>query len=103
MSRRPTFSDFQLMEMKESVRTGEPIMMLAEKFAAKYNVSESSVRSKLYYIAQHTYKIAEWNGPKRRTRKPAKIKQVQYPNNILPTGYTPKRITLEEDHIRIYF
>jgi len=103
MSRRPTFSDFQVKEMKESVRTGEPVMMLAEKFAAKYNVLESSVRSKLYYIAKHTYKIAEWNGPKRRTRKPAKIQQIQYPDNILPPGRSLKRVTLEEDHIRIYF
>lgn len=102
MSRRPIFSDFQVKEMKESIRTGEPIMMLAEKLAAKYSFPESSVRNKLYNIARRTRKIAEWNGPKRRTRKPAQIQQVQYPNNIL-SGRSPRRITLEEDHIRIYF
>lgn len=102
MSRRPIFSDFQVREMKESIRTGEPIMMLAEKFAAKYDLPESSMRNKLYNLARRTYKISDWNGPKRRTRKPAEIQQVQFPNNVL-SGRSVRRITLEEDHIRIYF
>jgi len=102
MSRRPIFSDFQVKEMKEIIRTGEPIMMLAEKLAAKYGVSESSMRNKLYNIARRTYKIAEWNGPKRRTRKAAEIQQVQYPMSTVRGG-VPKKVTIEEDHIRIYF
>lgn len=101
MSRRPIFSNFQVKEMKESIRTGEPIVMLAERLAVKYNMPESSVRSKLYSVAKRTRKIAEWNGPKQR-RKAAKIQEIQYPETIARGG-SPKKVTIEEDHIRIYF
>lgn len=103
MSRRPIFSDFQVKEMKEFIRTGEPIVMLAERLAGKYNVSEQSMRTKLYSLAKRTYKIAEWNGPKRRsTRKAATIQEVEMPEGFKWEG-TPKRITLEKDHFKIYF
>jgi hypothetical protein len=106
MARRPIFNDFQVKEMKEIIRTGEPIMMLAEKLATKYGVSESSMRSKLYSIARRTYKIAEWNGPKRRTKKNM-TNESTISESITtmeqPTQLTGKKVVMYEDHIRIYF
>jgi hypothetical protein len=82
-------------EMKELIRTGEPIMQLAERLASKYGVSELSMRNKLYYVAKSTYKIADWNGPKRRTN--AKSAE---PSPIEVKG---KRVVMYSNHIRIYF
>jgi hypothetical protein len=95
MSRKSIFSDFQVKEMKEIIRTGEPIVTLAERLAVKYNVSEPTMRTKLYSIAKSTYKIAEWNGPKRRNKKKEEEPQ--------ETSYAAKRVVMYEDHIRIYF
>lgn len=102
MGRKSMFNDFQLKEIKEMIRTGEPIVILAERLAPTYNVPESSMRTKLYNIAKRTYKISEWNGPKRRTRKAARIDSVQYPKSV-KLNSSSKRVTIEEDHIRIYF
>jgi hypothetical protein len=95
MSRKSIFSDFQVKEMKEIIRTGEPIVTLAERLAIKYNVSEPTMRTKLYSIAKSTYKIAKWNGPKRRIKKKEEEPQ--------ETSYAAKRVVMYEDHIRIYF
>ena len=103
MARKSIFTDFQVKEIKEIIRTGEPVMMLAEKLAAKYNVPESSMRNKLYNIARRTYKIAEWQGPKRRKLKYAQSQQVETVVESPVRGGVPKKVTIEEDHIRIYF
>jgi hypothetical protein len=95
MSRKSIFSDFQVKEMKEIIRTGEPIVTLAERLAIKYNVSEPTMRTKLYSIAKSTYKIAEWSGPKRRIKKKEEEPQ--------EASYAAKRVVMYEDHIRIYF
>ena len=95
MSRRPMFTNFQVKEMKEIIRTGEPIMQLAERLSSKYGVSELSMRNKLYNIARSTYKIADWNGPKRRT----KTKSAE-PSPIQVKG---KKVVMYSNHIRIYF
>jgi hypothetical protein len=97
MSRKSIFSDFQVKEMKEIIRTGEPIVTLAERLAIKYNVSEPTMRTKLYSIAKSTYKIAEWSGPKRRIKKKEEEQEPQ------ETSYAAKRVVMYEDHIRIYF
>lgn len=96
MSRRPIFSDFQVKEMKEIIRTGEPIVMLAERLATKYNVPENKLRSKLYSVAKRTRKIAEWTGPKQRRKR---IDNTLTP----PTEVTGKKVVMYDDHIRIYF
>jgi hypothetical protein len=96
MSRKSMFTDEQIKQMKQEIRTGEPIVMLAEKLAPRYNVSENSMRIKLYSLARRTYKIAEWTGPKQRRRR--------IDNTLtVPTQVTGKKVVMYDDHIRIYF
>ncbi|NBW33724.1 MAG: hypothetical protein EBR30_01565 [Cytophagia bacterium] len=100
MSRKALFTDVQVQEMKESIRTGEPIAMLAEKLATKYNVPTNTLRNKLYSVAKRTRKIAEWNGPKRRRQKNTEMSSVTTTN--VPTSMG-KKVEMYADHIRIYF
>lgn len=94
MSRKSIFTEAQMKEMKEVIRTGEPIVMLAERLAQRYNVEENTLRSKLYSIAKRTYKIADWKGPKKRTKK---VKEPQ------ESAFVAKKVVMHADHIRIYF
>jgi hypothetical protein len=96
MSRKSMFTDEQIKQMKQEIRTGEPIVMLAEKLAPRYNVSENSLRTKLYSVAKRTRKIAEWTGPKQR--------RMRIDNTLtVPTQVTGKKVVMYDDHIRIYF
>lgn len=96
MSRKSIFTDEQVREMKQVIRTGEPIVMLAERLATKYNVSENSLRTKLYSVAKRTRKIADWTGPKQR--------RMRIDNTLTPpTEVTGKKVVMYDDHIRIYF
>jgi hypothetical protein len=96
MSRKTIFTEAQIKEMKEVIRTGEPITMLAERLAPTYNVTENKLRSKLYSVAKRTKKIADWAGPKQRRTK---IKNTPTP----PTQVMGKKVVMYNDHIRIYF
>jgi len=98
MSRKALFTDVQVQEMKEMIRTGEPIAMLAERLATKYNVTADTLRNKMYSVAKRTYKIAEWNGPKKRTQKNTTMSV----NTNVPTAMG-KKVEMYADHIRIYF
>lgn len=102
MSRKTIFTDAQIKEMKEVIRTGEPIVMLAERLAPKYNVTENSLRSKLYSVAKRTRKIADWAGPKqRRTRIEKMIIPSEAPTT--PKEVKSKKVVMYDDHVRIYF
>jgi hypothetical protein len=96
MSRKTIFTEAQIKEMKEVIRTGEPITMLAERLAPTYNVTENKLRSKLYSVAKRTKKIADWAGPKQRRTK---IENTPAP----PTQVMGKKVVMYNDHIRIYF
>lgn len=98
MSRKALFTDVQVQEMKEMIRTGEPIAMLAERLATRYNVTTDTLRNKMYNVAKRTRKIAEWNGPKRRTQKNTTVSV----NTTVPTAMG-KKVEMYADHIRIYF
>lgn len=102
MSRKTIFTDAQIKEMKEVIRTGEPIVMLAERLAPRYNVPENSLRSKLYSVAKRTRKIADWAGPKQRRTK---IEKMIIPSEAptTPKEVKSKRVVMYDDHIRIYF
>lgn len=96
MSRKSMFTEAQIKQMKQEIRTGEPIVMLAEKLAPRYNVSENTLRTKLYSLSKRTYKIADWNGPKQR--------RMRIDNTLTPpTEVVGKRVVMHDDHIRIYF
>lgn len=105
MSRKTVFTTAQIKEMKEVIRTGEPIVMLAERLAPKYNMPENTLRSKLYSVAKRTRKIADWAGPKqRRTR----IEKMIIPSDTptaptAPREVASKKVVMYDDHIRIYF
>ena len=102
MSRKTIFTEAQIKEMKEVIRTGEPITMLAERLAPMYNVTENKLRSKLYSVAKRTKKIADWSGPKqRRTRMNNIVTPATLPT--LPTEMVGKKVVMYDDHIRIYF
>jgi len=101
MSRKALFTDVQVQEMKEVIRTGEPIAMLAERLATKYNVTADTLRNKMYSVAKRTRKIAEWNGPKKRRQKNTEMSSVTTTTNI-PTAMG-KKVEMYADHIRIYF
>jgi len=96
MSRKSTFTSTQIKEMKEVIRTGEPIAMLAERLAPMYNMPENKLRTKLYSVAKRTKKIADWAGPKQRKTK---IENTPTP----PTQVIGKKVVMYDDHIRIYF
>lgn len=99
MSRKARFTDVQVQEMKEIIRTGEPIAMLAERLATRYNVTADTLRNKMYSVAKRTRKIAEWNGPKRRRQKNTEMSSV---TTNVPTAMG-KKVEMYADHIRIYF
>ncbi len=105
MSRKTMFTEAQIQEMKKVIRTGEPIVMLAEKLAPTYNVPENTLRSKLYSVAKRTRKIADWNGPKqRRTRIEKMIIPSEAPTaSTAPREVASKKVVMYDDHIRIYF
>jgi hypothetical protein len=102
MSRKTIFTETQIKEMKDVIRTGEPIAMLAEKLATKYNVPEDKLRSKLYNVAKRTRKIADWNGPKQRRTRMRNVPTPSTPST-LPTPLMGKMVVMHQDHIRIYF
>jgi len=96
MSRKTIFTEAQIKEMKEVIRTGEPITMLAERLAPTYNVTENKLRSKLYSVAKRTKKIADWSGPKQRRTKTT-------PTPTPTESLSAKKVVMYDDHIRIYF
>jgi hypothetical protein len=93
----------EVKQLKAIIRTGEPIVSISERLAAKYNRPEDSFRTTLYNLAKRTYKIAEWNGPKRRrTKNTSAGAETVVMETTFPTQATP-RVERYDDHIRIYF
>jgi hypothetical protein len=87
----------EVNQLKAIIRTGEPIAAIADRMAAQYNRPVESFRITLYNLAKRTYKIAEWNGPKkRRTKNTATSATSSAMPNVA-------RVERYDDHIRIYF
>jgi septum formation inhibitor MinC len=111
MSRKTSFTEAQIKEMKQVIRTGEPIVMLAERLASQYNVTENTLRNKLYSVAKRTKKIADWAGPKKRVTKTENTSTPDVDTMIVDAPTTTeataevvgKRVVMYDDHIRIYF
>ena len=111
MSRKTSFTEAQIKEMKQVIRTGEPIVMLAERLASQYNVTENTLRNKLYSVAKRTKKIADWTGPKKRVTKTENTSTPDVDTMIVDAPTTTeatadvvgKRVVMYDDHIRIYF
>jgi len=97
----------EIKELKDLIRTGEPITQIAKRECARFNTSEQALRMKMYKLAKSTNKIREWDGPK-RTRKTTTPQPTTAPKGVLvPEGTTfegtPKKVELYKDHFRIYF
>jgi hypothetical protein len=96
----------EVNQLKAIIRTGEPIVSISERLAAQYNRPEESFRMTLYNLAKRTYKIAEWNGPKRRRKKNTTTPAAPE-TAVMETPRTPTqkiaRVERYDDHIRIYF
>lgn len=92
MGRKTMYSPDAIKEMKSAIRTGKPIVQLAEEFSTKWGYNYISLKNKMYCLAKRTYKIREWDGAKRRTKTKAAY-----------TAPTSGRIERYDDHIRIYF
>jgi hypothetical protein len=103
MAKRENFvslTDQDVQRLKAMIRTGEPIYRIAERMAPVYKRSVNSFCVTLYNLAKRTYKIGEWNGPKRRRKKntqPVAMKTT--PSSTSTTA----RVEKYDDHIRIYF
>lgn len=94
MGRKTMYSPEAIQEMKSAIRTGRPIVHLAEEFSSKWGYNLLSLKNKMYSLAKRTYKIREWKGRKRRTTTKAASKAV---------ATSTSRIERYDDHIRIYF
>lgn len=104
------YTDAEVKQLKEIIRTGEPLRQIAIREHQNYNAPLNGFYQKLRQIAKSTYKIAEWNGPKRiRTKNfnttPIFSKTVL--ETEMPEGFTfegtPKKVTFCLDHFRVYF
>ena len=95
----------ETQQLKAIIRTGEPIAAIADRMASQYNRPVDSFRMTLYNLAKRTYKIATWNGPKKRRTK--NTTQPAAPVMETSIERTPSqkiaRVERYDDDIRIYF
>ena len=100
---RKPYDRAQVMELKEAIRTGKPFIQIAEHFSGKWDRSFVSLYAKVRSLAARTYKIREWDGPKRRVTKPYK-KRTGSIGNIVPLlGKTIKSVSVKDNQIVIHF
>jgi len=101
----------EVKELKELIRTGEPITKIANREAKRFGTTPLALRVKMYKLAKSTNKIREWDGfktKKKTTRLAASVKPtVETKGFTLPEGTTfegeSKRVVIFPDHFRIYF
>lgn len=100
------YSNADIKQMKELIRTGEPLIAIAEREHERFNAGKSGFYLKLISVAKNTTKIKTWEGPKRRRAKsiatPVQPKETRMPEGFTFEG-TPKKVTFCVDHFRVYF
>lgn len=82
------YSPKEVIELKEIIRTGEPINQIAERIHEEYNTTSGALRAKLYSLAKNTTKIRKWECVtkyKPRNKYKSRIK-----------GNTPQSIEMSE-------
>ena len=101
------YTNAEIKEMKELIRTGEPLITIAEREHGRFNASKNGFYFKLMSIAKNTTKVKTWEGPKRRRAKSAVVTPTQPKETRMPEGFTfegtPKKVTFCVDHFRVYF
>lgn len=99
----------EIKELKEIIRTGEPILQIAERLCEQYGTSRVALAGKLYKIAKHTTKVREWNGPKRKTiakkqTVPLRSEGIELSEGVILDFTNVKRAILNPNKsITIYF
>ena len=100
----------EIKEMKELIRTGQPIAQIAKREYVRFNTTPNALQMKLYQLAKSTNNIREWEGPKKVRRTKAQMAETQATTErglTVPAGTTfegtPKRVEIHTDHFRIYF
>ena len=101
----------EIKELKDLIRTGEPIAKIARREYERFGTTELALRMKMYQLAKSTNKVREWDGfkTKRKTAPvAAKVTTPAEPKGVLvPEGTTfegqSKRVVIFPDHFRIYF
>ena len=99
------YNPSEIKELKELIRTGEPISRIAERECERFGTSAIALKAKMYELAKTTRKVRQWEGSKinRVSKQPVK----QEVGIAVPTGTTfegtPKRVVIFSDHFRIYF
>jgi hypothetical protein len=100
------YSNAEIKEMKELIRTGEPLIAIAEREHGRFNAGKTGFYLKLINVAKNTTKIKDWDGPRIRRAKSIKA-PVQPKETRMPEGFTfegtPKKVTFCVDHFRVYF
>jgi hypothetical protein len=100
------YTNAEISRMKNLIRTGEPLSHIAEREYQSFGApTPGSFRQKLTKVAKTTYKIKEWEGPKKKISK--KEESVTTQEVLLPEGFSfegaPKKVTVCADHFRVYF
>ena len=112
MAKNPFFYNTNdVREMKELIRTGEPIRRIAQREYQRFGApSAQALALKMYKLAESTRKVRDWNGPKRaRTSTPVATTTTSTETRglSLPQGTTfegeAKRVEIYANHFRIYF
>lgn len=103
------YSNTEIKQLKELIRTGEPLRQIALREHGNFNAALSGFYQKLQKLSKSTYNIQKWEGPKRiRTKSFATKTVVSKPTEThMPEGFTfegtPKKVTFCLDHFRVYF
>lgn len=85
------YSQKEINEIKDAIRSGEKFTKIAERFSADYNRSYAGVYIKVCSIAKRTRKI----------RKPAVVEQSK---TVTPMTFTPKKIEISTNGlVTMYF
>ena len=100
------YNTVEIKQLKELIRTGEPLRQIAMREHANFDANFNGFYQKLLKIAKNTTKVREWDGPKmkRRAEQPQTqpVKGIAVPQGTTFEG-TPRKVEIHTDHFRIYF
>lgn len=91
------YSQLEVQRMKELIRTGKPILQIAQDEHKNFGARKGGFLQKLYKVSKSTRKIRKWEGPQ-RVRNTQKKE-----DNLFELDVQPKRVVIQKDHVRIYF
>lgn len=90
------YNQLEVKRMKELIRTGKPILQIAQEEYKNFGANKSGFLQKLYKVSKSTRKIRKW--------EPQKVRNTQKKeDNLFELDVQPKRVVIQKDHVRIYF